>query len=272
LCMMGTCQGQPMPCDDANPCTLDVCTPCQEPGCRQPAACVHLPVGTPCDDGDPCTLGDMCVGGQCASGVPECDDGIPCTLDSCSPEDVCHHEPRHEMCAAAEQCAQSSCDPLLGCVLLPKTGPCNDDDPCTINDQCQTGICSGSPLACPEGAVCYGGTCLACVEGSSFCDDDVLVTCKGGESVSFDCATEAQVCIEGPAPGQAECTVASASERIDTVGDAAPASPDVQEKTLQRGGSGCQPHALDLSGSSLGLFLLLIGLLSSVAIARRILP
>ena len=52
--------GLPVPCDDSNPCTDDVC----DPG----LGCVFPDNADPCQDGDPCTEGDHCEGGVCVAG------------------------------------------------------------------------------------------------------------------------------------------------------------------------------------------------------------
>jgi hypothetical protein len=47
-------------CDDANPCTDDVCDPA--------TGCQHAPNTVSCSDGSECTLADRCNGGQCQPG------------------------------------------------------------------------------------------------------------------------------------------------------------------------------------------------------------
>ncbi len=79
--------------------------------------------GTACDDGNACTTSDACSGGanSCVGGPPpNCDDQNTCTADSCNP--------------------------ATGCV---NDGPardgfaCADADPCTQNEVCSGGICTG---------------------------------------------------------------------------------------------------------------------------------
>jgi hypothetical protein len=52
-CEEGECVGEPLDCDDGNPCTDDACDPAQ--------GCSSTPNEAPCEDGDPCTSGDGCV-------------------------------------------------------------------------------------------------------------------------------------------------------------------------------------------------------------------
>src|SRR5439155_862470 len=57
-CQNLTCvAGNPLPCDDGNPCTDDSCDPT--------AGCVHTNNTGPCDDGNPCTTSDTCQSGTC---------------------------------------------------------------------------------------------------------------------------------------------------------------------------------------------------------------
>jgi hypothetical protein len=46
---------------------------------------------TPCDDADPCTL-DLCDSAGCASAPRSCADGDPCTADLCGEDGACTHE------------------------------------------------------------------------------------------------------------------------------------------------------------------------------------
>jgi hypothetical protein len=81
--------------------------------------------GTPCSDGNACTLADTCQGGTCASGSP--------TL--CMPIDQCH--------------LAGTCVPATGLCTNPARSDgaaCDDGDPATPVDHCETGACLGGPL------------------------------------------------------------------------------------------------------------------------------
>ena len=56
--------GEPVQCDDGNPCTVDRCYP--------RVGCVSVTVldGSACDDGDACTVGEVCRAGVCGPGTP----------------------------------------------------------------------------------------------------------------------------------------------------------------------------------------------------------
>lgn len=128
VCVNGVCAGMPINCNDGNACTADSCVNGQ---------CVFtpLPDGSPCNDGNPCTIEDVCIGGVCA-GIPiNCDDGNPCTEDLCI-DGVCFHVPVEDGM------------------------PCNDNNPCTLNDRCVAGTCMGVPIQCPPGMVCINGNCV----------------------------------------------------------------------------------------------------------------
>jgi hypothetical protein len=127
-CVLGVCAaGTQVICDDANPCTDDVCVDL--------VGCENSPNTASCDDGDACTEADLCLGGECKSGTPLiCDDLNVCTSDQCNN--------------------------TTGCQYDPTAGPCDDGDPCSIDDQCTAGVCqSGSLIDCDDGVECTVDAC-----------------------------------------------------------------------------------------------------------------
>jgi hypothetical protein len=104
-----------LPCDDANPCTDDICN--GEEGCSY----TNLTEGE-CLDGDACTIGDHCEEGVCLGAPIDCDDDNPCT------DDVC--------------------DGLGGCDFLANSAKCDDEDPCTVADSCEESVCVGFAVEC----------------------------------------------------------------------------------------------------------------------------
>ncbi len=44
------------------------------------------------------------------------------------------------------------------CYKIPKSGACDDQNPCTLKDSCSGGICKGTPKTCP-GNQCNTGLC-----------------------------------------------------------------------------------------------------------------
>ncbi len=141
-CLEGACApGTELQCDDANPCTSDVCDPA--------TGCAHVPDTLPCDDGNVCTADDTCVDGNCSSGPPlDCDDDDDeCTIDGCHPLDGCIYESTccgllGEPCPAGFECTQygtcESADEVyvpagpfwMGCVKHPSVWweSCDDDE------------------------------------------------------------------------------------------------------------------------------------------------
>jgi hypothetical protein len=181
-CQLGSCvAGEGNPCDDQNDCTDDLCDP-------DTGECSTAYNTDPCDDGDLCTVGDACLMGSCASGVPaDCDDGNPCTNDYCDPEDgQCGHANGTDPCEDGDPCTQGDvcaegacvpgpvpscddrepctddfCDPITGlCANQPNTATCDDGDPCTIGDVCFNGVCQpGDPLICDDSNDCTTDSC-----------------------------------------------------------------------------------------------------------------
>jgi hypothetical protein len=175
-------------CDDNDPCT--VADTCANGGCSGTAISCTTPPAAVCTSGTQSITYDSqgtCNGGLCvyASHMTSCNNG-PCA------NGVCTNDP----------CATISCNtPPSGCY---KSGgvctngscsypyddgaTCDDANACTTNDQCNSGACKGTPLACntPPANVCAdpntlkvyspSGTCSAatCSYASSF------VTCAGG--------------------------------------------------------------------------------------------
>ncbi len=139
----GTCAPSPKAsgtaCDDGNPCTSQ--DTCDGNGlcAAQPLSCAtlddacHTGVcnggqclqqnksnGVDCSDGDACTVSDSCKAGAC-TGVP---------MDCSSQADPCH----------TGACAAGKCGPLA----KPNGTSCDDASPCTSNDICTGGVCSGT--------------------------------------------------------------------------------------------------------------------------------
>lgn len=170
VCQEGECVGEPITCDDGNPCTND--------SCEDALGCVFEADfdGVPCDDNSVCTLNDRCLAGECTGTSRNCDDGNVCTDDSC--------------------------DPVGGCENPPNTAPCDDGNACTVGDVCAEGFCtSGGPRNCEDGNSCTIDTCEPglgcaylptlnpCCEGSvSICDDGNPCTTDICDPTDFSCS------------------------------------------------------------------------------------
>jgi MYXO-CTERM domain-containing protein len=110
-CQTGACsQGDPVDCDDANPCTTDTCDAVT--GCKHVADNAAV-----CSDGDLCTNADHCKSGVCLG-----------TDVVCAPLDECHEA--------------GTCNANSGVCDDPRA---MDDKPCK-GGHCQTGKCIPDPI------------------------------------------------------------------------------------------------------------------------------
>lgn len=207
-CVDGTCSGAgTLDCDDKDTCTDDSCAKgvgcshtlaavcldsdaCTLDSCTKVGGCAHqaLLVGAPCEDGEPCTAWDVCALNidkklTCKAGpAPNCDDGNACTTDSCKPGQ--------------------------GCQYLPKSGPCDDFDPCTIPDLCAGDYCVGGAVhpcsddgyactveycasAAPIGFAALPAAADGCVHAP------VLVPCEDGNACTAGDTCKNSACAPG---------------------------------------------------------------------------
>ena len=206
-CEEGVCVGNPVLCDDGNPCTQDQCD--------GTGGCKFVENSEPCDDGDPCTVADECAAGQCTGvEVPcECQTPEDCLEfedgDLCNGTLYCNIEEWPYKCmtipesvAQCEEpaagphaiCLQAACDPETGlCSLVPdhEGYACDDGDACTVGDKCLAGTCTaGVPSICADNNSCTDDSCddgLGCVftDNQLPCEDGNVCTtsdtCTGGQ-------------------------------------------------------------------------------------------
>ena len=223
-------------------CATDNDTVCATNRCdAQTGKCAMKPhqAGTVCDDGDPCSVGDSCAGGTCTAGAvnacqcrtdSECsdhEDGDKCngTLYcdkglwpwSCkvNPASVVLCPPGDEACKTA------MCDGKTGKCTAKNNAEgstCDDDDPCTVNDQCASGGCVGvQTCTCKTTKDCGpledGNPC----NGTLFCDSKAkkcvvnpatVVQCDAsGDTIckKNTCQPTTGVCMPMAAPGSTAC-------------------------------------------------------------------
>src|SRR5262245_48511356 len=166
-------------CDDADPCTTDICSPLS----RQ---CENLPMT--CDDHNVCTY-DNCVNGACNFTLrTDCNDNIACTADTCLDGIGCVFTPIDDFCESADPCFVPRCA-SVGCVNEPLN--CDDDNPCTT-DSCFLGECQHQPHNfCDDGLRCTRDICV---------QDPTDAT-----RVSCNCAVDLSTCGSVPSCAQAQC-------------------------------------------------------------------
>ena len=245
-CEAGSCVGEPVICDDKNPCTENICT--------ENGGCMFPPVAGDCDDGDPCTLGDHCAGGACAGEAVACDcqsDGDCLALedgDLCNGTLVCDTSALPYLCRVEvgtevdcpppsgvnAPCLVSLCDALTGtCNLVPANDGalCSDADACTYGESCDDGVCEGGiAVNCNDGNPCTDESCdpqsgCSSVPNGAPCSDGNVCTvddqCANGEcsgGAPLLCHDENPCTDDGCSP-DAGCTfVANAADCSD--GDA----------------------------------------------------
>ncbi|MCH9034472.1 MAG: hypothetical protein IID42_08210, partial [Planctomycetes bacterium] len=208
-------------CDDANPCTDDVCN---AGTCENTNNDVNS-----CDDGDVCNGLETCSAGTCVGGSSlNCDDSNVCTTDTCDATlgcqnaavtdgtacadgDLCNGDETCQLgvctsgtalnCDDSNVCTTDTCDATLGCqnTAVVDGTACADGDLCNGDETCQAGTCTaGTALNCDDSNVCTTDTCdatLGCqntavVDGTACADGDL---CNGDETC------QAGVCTSGTA-------------------------------------------------------------------------
>ncbi len=168
--------------------------------------------GSACNDGDPCSSGDFCKGGACKGGVGVCacksmldckalDDNNPCNgvlfCDIFASSPVCKVHPASvPKCnpASAEPCHSFACDKATGgCAQLPfaVTASCDDGNPCSGGDACQSGVCAGPTAicACTKDADCAAQQPKNLCLGKLYCDKSVAgaFQCKLNPATQIVC-------------------------------------------------------------------------------------
>lgn len=176
-CSNGSCVGgTPAACDDKNPCTID--------SCDEKLGCQHKTAGGFCDTGDQCTSPGACQLGLCVPAKNKCvdcvvnndclaqDDGNMCNGVPVCKDGQCIDNPASAVVcdkAGDTDCVLTFCNPVNGLcqkASAPKGAPCDDKNPCTVKDVCQSGICkSGTPAAAGGANNCPGDVC-----GDGFCN------------------------------------------------------------------------------------------------------
>ena len=170
-------------CSDENPCTQNTCVfPVQ--------TCESTPLDGPCGEVSVCGSSGMCADGDCTyTGETLCNDSLDCTLDTCT-DAGCIHTPIDALCPETSECMESLCNTFLGCESISETGiDCDDENECTIDDQCVAGTCAGEGITCDDGNSCTVDSCATNL-GCLF-ETDLTQSCDDGDSCTLnDLCTE----------------------------------------------------------------------------------
>lgn len=208
-------------CDTTADCAF---IPCKNATCLN-NVCVYSPLDSAvsgCNDGLWRNGEEYCFAGTCVLGVPpSCDDGNPCTADSYSSDfDGCVHQVQEGLaCQSDDPCAiKSTCNAYGQCVPF-VTMNCDDTDDCKIPLGCNphTGTCEYELK--PDGASCVDDN-LCTIEAT--CSSGVCVPVT-----TLDCSTdcsckEAGICdrLSGQCVTQESCQVRTCSDgNLCTLGD-----------------------------------------------------
>ncbi len=218
-CIDGECSGGvELNCDDADPCTEDLCA--------EGLGCIHNPLtDVECSDADPCTVTDTCIAGKCVgAGELVCSDDDVCTQDLCVAE--------------------------VGCVFPPDNGvACDDANACTLVDVCADGQCFGTGAPdCDDDDACTVDSCVP----PGGCQNEAIVPCCGdgqvnapeecddgnssnGDGCDENCEEETAVTMQWTDPATGSCggNIWQTMQQIAAAMPAGPLNVKIEAKQLQ---------------------------------------
>jgi Beta-propeller repeat len=105
------------------------------------------------------------------TGPCNCDDGLTCTDDICKAGGLCEFKAKAGFCAVGGKCYKDTDPhPSIPCLLCDSNNsgnqwtsgdgtPCDDQNLCTKDDTCVTGICKGSFYTCSDAVECTQDLC-----------------------------------------------------------------------------------------------------------------
>ena len=190
-CCLGLCTTDTFEC---------VCPP-QLPNCNAHGNCRDA--DAICRSSAECCSGFCDSSGHCA----ECPPGTELCRGNCIPT-----------CGECFECNQ-----LTGMCAPKRDGTrCDDRNPCTENDTCQSGVCVGTAKNCDDGNPCTTDTCDP---STGMCQNTPIQGCQTCTSASqcpkpSDQCQQATciggVCGVGPRPNGSTCNDGNACTRLDT--------------------------------------------------------
>lgn len=154
----------------------------------------------------------------------DCDDGLACTVDSCVSGDdggsYCQWLVAEGSCLVSGVCLEAGelsavnpcqlCDPLAptGWTPVAQGTACPDEDPCTLDEHCDAGVCVTEIDACEDLNPCTEDSCLAQVGCQHLavmgvaCDDDDpctlsdICTATGCQGTQMTCEDDGNDCTQ----------------------------------------------------------------------------
>ncbi len=154
---------------------------------------------------DACSGPPACVRGVCRYAERlVCDDGVGCTASRCDPVEGCVYVPRDGRCDDGVECTRDTCDVERGCVHEPDDGACADEHRCT-RDVCTVGGCVHQPddalcglSTCDPLSGCVGTECTL-AEHCPAAPCEVEATCEEGRCVAGGVREDGAPCDDGDA-------------------------------------------------------------------------
>jgi cysteine-rich repeat protein len=167
-------------CDDGEACTDDLCDTMYFHTCYT----ISSGEGSVCGTGDLCTGLGTCISGTCVYSDPlVCDDDQPCTTDTCDPAEGCVFTPlpAGTPCDDGLFCwTGDTCSSMGFCYSHP-AHPCDDGDPCTIDE------CNEDSDSCSHSTPIYrSATCGSYDRGTTYMMPSTYTnyTCPDGTHVA----------------------------------------------------------------------------------------
>jgi hypothetical protein len=252
VCSRGACVGCAIgtDCSEAGSCQSMQISCASGPQCTSHG---NQPNGSPCggrpnlycNDGTcaPCTNGAPCVpsSNQCHIGKVTCSGGAIVCTDTmananagtpCGTNQVCNAAGQCVPCISEAPCApggnacqtgktscttgQQTCVPTGN---VKDTTPCDDGNPCTQTDTCQSGTCTGSsPIMCTASDPCHvPGTCNP---ATGVCPNPAPGN-NGASCTGTDKCYQSYACQNGICAGH-NSVICTASDQCHTAGTCAP--------------------------------------------------
>jgi hypothetical protein len=134
---------------------------------------------------------------QCDSGYSDCNGNL---FDGCETDILTDND----NCSSCDQPCPTDANCINGQCVFPDGYPCDDGDPCTVNDVYNSGICQGTPKNCDDGNHCTTdscdpatGNCVNTLTPGANCDDGNPCTVNDTCNASGQCEGTPINCDDG---------------------------------------------------------------------------